>query len=366
MIASPTSKTAQRRIPDLPVPIRNGAGARLGDQIHLGLGSAGQTWLALDLAADRPEWVARAPFPGPAREQARAVAVAGGIHVFGGIGQDAGRTVSFDTVHRYDPVEDRWHEVATRCPQGVLGGALWSPDGRVVLAVGGVNTAVIEGYFAQMSAAGDDDTAKARITEAYFSMRPEDYRFTADALCHDPATGRWSVLGRLPFAPTVGAATAVDGAGRITLVNGEIKPGLRTCAARVGAFDGAQLRWMDLPDLVSPDAQASREGLAGAFAGHIGETLVVAGGTNFPGARTAFDAGQTWAHRGLTKTWHDTIHVLGAGGWQVVGRLPRGLASGLSFTLEDGVLLVGGELQGGEAIADVMLLRRDGDAIVVA
>lgn len=353
-----------RELPDLPAPIRNGAGARFGDLLFAGLGSAGSIWLALDLQSAAPQWVELAPFPGPAREQARAVAVDGAICVFGGIGQSGDRTISFDDVHRYEPERNRWQRLQTRSPLGLLGGALWSPDGRQVLVAGGVNKAIIEGYFDDM-AAGADETAKARVTEAYFDRKPEDYLFTADALGYVPVTNRWTKLGRLPFPPTVGAAAAVDAMGRLTLVNGEVKPGLRSRAVEIGSFDGAHLSWSDLPDLTGKTAETAQEGLAGAYAGHVGDVLLVAGGTNFPGSWAAYEAGKSWAHRGLIKTWHDTIYALVDGQWQVAGSLPYGMASGLSFTLDGGVLLVGGELQGGEPIADVMLLRFDGKSATI-
>ncbi|HPM81886.1 MAG TPA: sodium/solute symporter [Candidatus Anammoximicrobium sp.] len=87
--------------------------------------------------------------------------------------------------------------------------------------------------------------------------------------------------------------------------------------------------WSSLPAL--PDA----EGFAGMFAGVGGETLLVAGGANFPGQRP-------W--EGGTKAWYDSIYALSAGAaaWTNAGKLPRPLAYGVSVQTDRGVLCAGG------------------------
>ena len=107
----------------------------------------------------------------------------------------------------------------------------------------------------------------------------------------------------------------------------------------------------------------SQEGLAGAYAGFSNGALLVAGGANFPGARQRYHAGHLYAHEGLTKTWHDQIYALVDDQWHLAGRLPCSMAYGLAFELPEGVLLVGGELQGGAATAAVHLMRWDGEAV---
>jgi len=80
-----------------------------------------------------------------------------------------------------------------------------------------------------------------------------------------------------------------------------------------------------------PDA----EGFAGMFAGVSGETLLVAGGANFPDRRP-------W--EGGTKAWYDSIYALSPGGgeWSQAGKLPRPLAYGVSIQTDRGVLCAGG------------------------
>lgn len=87
--------------------------------------------------------------------------------------------------------------------------------------------------------------------------------------------------------------------------------------------------WKRLPDL--PD----KLGVAGAFAGVRGGTLVVAGGANFPD-KTPWEGGK--------KVWYDTIYSLDKpnGKWLIAGKLPAPRAYGISVQTLRGLLLIGG------------------------
>jgi len=89
------------------------------------------------------------------------------------------------------------------------------------------------------------------------------------------------------------------------------------------------LHWSQLPPL--PDAL----GVAGPFAGVSGDTLLVAGGANFPG-KMPWEGGQ--------KIWHDDVYALTGmnSHWTRVGKLPRPLAYGISVTTKTGVVCIGG------------------------
>ena len=112
------------------------------------------------------------------------------------------------------------------------------------------------------------------------------------------------------------------------------------------------LGWSELPSLPDPI------GFAGPFVGVSGDSLIVAGGANFP-------AGRPWD--GAEKVWHDRIFVLDdpGGSWRVAEeRLPRPLAYGVSVTWGDAVICVGG----GDADAhskECFALRRSGAGIVI-
>jgi len=91
----------------------------------------------------------------------------------------------------------------------------------------------------------------------------------------------------------------------------------------------AGITWRELAPL--PDAH----GFAGSFAGVSGGSLIVAGGANFPDA-------PPW--EGGSKTWHDTAFVLEkpGGEWRQAGKLPGSRGYGVSVTLREGILCIGG------------------------
>jgi len=91
----------------------------------------------------------------------------------------------------------------------------------------------------------------------------------------------------------------------------------------------AALEWQPLPAI--PD----RLGFAGSYAGVSGGALLVAGGANFPDKLP-------W--EGGTKVWYDRVFVLepGATAWREGSRLPSAAGYGVSVTLDEGLLLIGG------------------------
>ena len=106
------------------------------------------------------------------------------------------------------------------------------------------------------------------------------------------------------------------------------------------------LTWSDeIPPL--PDSI----GVAGPFVGVHGETLIVAGGANFP--RPVWDN---------EKVWHDDIHILRREGekyfWKKAGRLPRPLAYGAAVSTSAGVLCIGGN-DSNRTYSEVFLLQVD-------
>jgi N-acetylneuraminic acid mutarotase len=79
-------------------------------------------------------------------------------------------------------------------------------------------------------------------------------------------------------------------------------------------------------------------GFAGAFAGVHRGHLIAGGGANFPDGTMPWDGGK--------KVWHDRLFALDlatpGAPWKEIGTLPSPLGYGLSLTLPDGVILIGG------------------------
>jgi SSS family solute:Na+ symporter len=98
-------------------------------------------------------------------------------------------------------------------------------------------------------------------------------------------------------------------------------------AASIQADDS--FNWSELPALPDP------EGFAGPFAGTHHGALIAAGGANFPD-KMPWDDG--------VKVWYDRVFVLSTpeGPWKEVGTLPRPLGYGVSISVADGLVCIGG------------------------
>ncbi len=109
------------------------------------------------------------------------------------------------------------------------------------------------------------------------------------------------------------------------------------------------LEWTELPQL--PDGGL---GVAGPFAGISNDTLIVAGGANFP-------HGMPWD--GGKKVWYAEAYVLektgeGQYAWQTGFALERPLAYGASVTTDEGVICLGG-CDAERCYADAFVLKWD-------
>jgi N-acetylneuraminate epimerase len=89
------------------------------------------------------------------------------------------------------------------------------------------------------------------------------------------------------------------------------------------------LNWARFPSL------PEQLGGGGPLGGVCGAALLVAGGANFP-EKMPWDGGK--------KVWGDTVWLLERpdGAWREVGRLPRRLAYGLSVSVKDELVCIGG------------------------
>jgi N-acetylneuraminate epimerase len=103
-------------------------------------------------------------------------------------------------------------------------------------------------------------------------------------------------------------------------------------------------QWETLPPV--PDSV----GYAGSFAGVANDVLIVAGGSNFPNGGTPWNGG--------VKKWYDKIFVMEKPGaqWKEAGRLPFPLGYGVSVSVKNGLMLIGGSNEKGH-VPNVFLLH---------
>ena len=338
--------------PDFPVALTDGVGLRLGDMLFAGLGSAGQAWFALDCMATPKSWQRRAAFPFAVRKGAVAAAANGNIYVFGGSGRssDAQSLRQFDSVARYDPQTDCWSELPTRLPVGMLGASA-AAIGASIYIFGGYNKAQFDQFFREYEAAAE--TQQPGILHAFMDRTAKDFAWNDHVWEFDTRDFSWHDRGAVPHAPNCGSGIIADGA-EILLANGEIKPGLRSASVKHASIHNGELLWR--PEKYLPAPNQPQEGIAAAFSGKCGIVKIVAGGTNFIGARSNYQSGIKYAHQGLNKLWRDEIYMLRNEVWEFAGRLPQGRATGLAFEVEQGLLLVGGDTQNGQPCLETWLL----------
>lgn len=100
-----------------------------------------------------------------------------------------------------------------------------------------------------------------------------------------------------------------------------------------------------------------KQGVSAAFAGSIGDNLIVAGGCNFP---------TTPAAQGGTKMFYADIYELphpdhhdAATTWRKIGKLPQALAYGVSINVPQGLICIGGTPDGTSSVSTVTLLSVD-------
>lgn len=359
MLFTASADVRANTYPDLPVAIKSGGGALIGDTVYVGLGATDvNKFYALNLKTN-DGWKETAVFPGGQRNQPVVSAVNGKLYVFGGLQKnEKGELQLVNDAWQYSPDSNSWTKLPTRSPLGLVG-ATGVTYGDKIYVVGGSNFSIFNGYFQDYTAAGADKEKQTAVMNAYFDQRPQDYFFNTTLFSYQPSTNKWRNEGALPFSGRAGAAVVVKD-GVVTVINGEIKPGLRTAKVHKGKFnkDGT-VSWKDLPNLPAPQGQQVQEGLAGAYAGYINNALLVTGGANFPGSTKAFKEGKLFAHQGLAKAYGSEVFVYKNGKWKQVGQMPIGSGYGVTVPYGNKLLLIGGETTGGQALNQVRVVSFD-------
>ncbi|MGF1765619.1 N-acetylneuraminate epimerase [Aliivibrio kagoshimensis] len=359
-ICSTQLLAANEKWPNLPEGIKSGVAVQSDGQLFVGLGSAGQHLYTLDLDNVDQGWQQLPDFIGPARNGATATVTNGKIMIFGGAGKvnaSDRAPIIFNSVYSFDIKNSRWAEEKTSSPVGLLGASSYTNNNGEVIVVGGYNKSLFDTYLSDITAVDKktDPVKWQKIVDDYMGMKPQDYRWNTQVLSYSAAENKWRDLGTSPYIPNCGSALVLE-QNTATLVSGEIKPGLRTAEVKSIQVSDGNVTWKTMSALPKPAGQSLQEGVAGAYAGKIGDALVVMGGANFHGARDQFEQGGLFAHNGLSKAYNPEVYVMNGSQWKQVNDLPKGMAYGASFTLPEGILVVGGENKKREALNDVFLV----------
>ena len=349
--------------PDLPTGIKNGVSAQVGNTLFVGLGSTQKEFFSLDLNNLSKGWKKQADFIGPARDGSTATAIGDSIYVFGGSGKankEDQSPIVFNTIYRYQTKMNKWEQINSNSPVGLLGASSYSPNQKEIIFFGGYNKAYFDEYLASVTSIDKSKNPNKwkHVVDDYMGMEPQDYQWNKNVISFNPSTQSWENLGENINLPNCGAAIVSKNETAV-LVSGEIKPGLRTAQVKKFQF-GSPSPWTQLSELPSPKGQNLQEGVAGAYAGLSNNAMIVFGGANFHGAQKEFKNGKMYAHDGLSKSYNPQIYVYQNKDWKQVNDFPKRLAYGSSFSLKDGLLVVGGEDQTQTAIDKVYLLKWNG------
>ena len=214
-------------LPSLPVTIDNMAGAVLDNILYIVGGNVNgipaSSMYSLNLSNLAEGWKEETPVPGNPRVQPVCAAQDGKLYVWGGFstaGEGREATLSVDG-YVYIPNTKEWKQVVTPTDETgtpvSLGGGVALPLGKdAILCAGGVNKDIF------LQALQGIHKGKE-----YLSRPVEWYQFNRKLLKYDVKTDRWSCLGDYEQGARAGAAMVNDGSSYY-IINGELKPGIRT------------------------------------------------------------------------------------------------------------------------------------------
>lgn len=354
-------------LPDIPEPLKNGTGAIDNNGvIYVGLGTAGTSWYKIDLKKQHKDWERIKSFPGGAREQSVSVFLNDELYVFGGVGKKNSESPLqvYSDVYKYSPVKNTWQKVDAISPVGLTGHTGVKLNETMVLITGGVNEHIFDKYFIDIAAAAADESEKNKVIYNYFNKPAKDYFFNKIVFIYNAKENTWKNAGELPGAGTAGSSSVMEN-NFLMLINGELKPGLRTDVIYRAMWDNDKLTWLKNSQLPPSPGEQQQEGLAGAFSGYSHGVLLVGGGANFPGAKQNYTNGKFYSHEGINKKWRDEVYGLVNGHWQYMGKMKQPLGYGVSVSYGDEVFLIGGENAKGKPVSSVTsFTMRDGNLLI--
>ncbi|MGR5294268.1 YjhT family mutarotase [Vibrio mediterranei] len=342
-------------LPPLPISMKNGIGGLLGRRLYTGLGSAGKRFYYLDIDNLDLGWQITQPFPGCERNDAASVTTDKGIYVFSGAGKmdtDPHVRVLTDS-YFFSKDTQTWSKLDTTIPVGLLGASATSISDHQLIFIGGYCKETFDSLFAKISNASSA-TDERFILDSFMSQPIEAYGWNPHIWTFDTRTLRWSKLADNPYLPNCGAGLIVKDQ-QILLIEGEIKPGLRSLETKRFQIKANGSVECDLLHTIVQN-EPKHEGIAGGFVGLIDNIPTVAGGAFFVGSQQRFQQGHLFSHQGLVKHHSNAIWQLSDSQWNKVGHLADGKAYGVSVSLDKGIAILGGENQQGQAVTDCFII----------
>lgn len=245
--------------PKLPFSMSQHTAALVDNQIYVAGGTAnGQLsnkLLRLDLSKKNTDdflWEELPDFPGPARLQPVGVgqnaAEEAHLYLISGSSFPSNEnepSITTDVLD-FNPKTKLWTKQSEIIPDGKKAYSLHGGSGIASgvhhsLFVGGVNQQIFKEAWEkerklQLAIERGDTSEIKRIKNEiknYFIQAPEFYKFNQDVLAYHTITDTWTVIGEYPF-PAPAGAPVVKWKDGFVVINGEIKPGVRSPKVYLG------------------------------------------------------------------------------------------------------------------------------------
>ena len=248
-----TKQIITEDLPSLPFAMSRMAGALVDHEIYLagGLvdGQLENTFVRLDLSSwgdDDFKWEILDDFPGPPRLQAIAIgqnaAEEKHFYLFSGSSYPEHEEDPFILTDglEYNPKTKKWTIIPDIKPDGgdalsLHGGSAVAIGTQHILFTGGVNRSIFynawkrERNIERARSAHDSVWLNNLLQEKheYFLMEPAEYKFNQAVLAYHTITRTWIKVDDYPY-PGPAGAPMVEWRDGFAVVNGEIKPGVRS------------------------------------------------------------------------------------------------------------------------------------------
>lgn len=238
------AKTQQIRIetlPKLPQAVANLSASVLGDELYAFGGESdrgpGRSLFVLNLLQPEKGWQLRADLPGPARAFTALVslpqAANPSLFVLGGRQTIANQTTVFGDAYQYHANRNEWTKLPD-LPVAVAAHEAASFDMNQLVVFGGddgIRLRQIEELNNRIRQQPDDPEKGDWINQRN-TLQAKHPGFRREIWQYQTDTGRWSVIGQMPFPAPV-TTTAVRWGKGFVLPSGEVSPGVRTPAVRL-------------------------------------------------------------------------------------------------------------------------------------
>ncbi len=164
------------------------------------------------------------------------------LYIFSGASTDNNNNIALDDGVSLDVTTKlaKWQTIApikalSDKQLSLIGAAVIKVNPQQTLFLGGYNKRTWDNWLVQYQRVkGTAQEKNVKIN--FFSQQPPAFNWNKDALLFDSSNQSWTSLGETPFLPNCGASIQYW-QNNIVLINGEIKPGVRTHTVKMAHFN---------------------------------------------------------------------------------------------------------------------------------